>query len=425
MKELLFVIFLVGSVHSFCQSGIKGKVLSEKGQPLQNASVFLPNSTTGVYTNEKGEFILVNLPSGSITIAVTYVGYEAANVTVPASARDREYVVTLKPQNNQLQGVVIQSPDGGGWKKWGRLFTDAFIGTSSYAGNCIIQNKENVRFAYSAGTNQLRAFCNEPLIIENKDLGYKITVTVVDFYYDLSTKVVDYQTYALFTEIQGSDIDRTIWKKNRVKVYALSILHFMRSLYENRLASEGYQVRLVERKANTEKYRVQRLYENVYSRIRDSLSTNKSKEQDLNKLVENSFPKDSLRYYRGVLTQEDRTEKIHKKTSGFDDIAKQKDSVTVILDCKDYMQVTYTRIKEPDEYLAYKNGSRTDNDIITETVNTPSAIKIHPMTELNLPQGIPVEINENGYYTNTDLFMNGFWGWWEKMATKLPYDYKP
>ena len=84
------------------------------------------------------------------------------------------------------------------------------------------------------------------------------------------------------------------------------------------------------------------------------------------------------------------------------------------------MQITYIKVKEPVEYAAYKNKQYPD-------VNTPESAmqRVYPNTELTLTQGIPVEINESGYFNNIDLFMYGFWGWWERIATKLPYEYEP
>lgn len=425
MKYLNLFSFAFILAPAFSQSSISGKVVSENKQPLANASVFLPNSTTGVYTNDKGEFTLTHLPPGNINFAVSYIGYETITVPIPPISRNKEYLVVMHPLNNVLQAVIISTYDKGGWKKWGDVFTTAFIGSSSYAHNCIITNEDDIRFVYSDATKQLRAFSDKPLRIENKDLGFEISVSLVDFLYDTLTGVVDYQTYSFFKEMQGTDNEIIIWKKNRLKVYALSLLRFMRSLYSQNFKNEGYQIRLIERKNNIEKQRIQKLYKQTFDRITDSLNRNKSKLNDVNSLIERSLQRDSLKYYQKILSQNDGTEKIHKPVLNIDDIARQKDSSTVILDCKDYMQVMYTRSKEPEEYFTYRN-IKVQPDNLTDGVNTNQNVsRSNPVTELNLRQGIPVEIHENGYFTNVDLFIDGFWGWWEKMATKLPYEYEP
>ena len=48
------------------------------------------------------------------------------------------------------------------------------------------------------------------------------------------------------------------------------------------------------------------------------------------------------------------------------------------------------------------------------------------MSELLLINGRPVEVLANGSYFNPeDLLSSGWWGWWEKMGTMLPFDYQP
>ena len=237
MKPLLPFLFLLLSITAFCQLSISGKVISEKDVPLSKASVFIPNTKTGVFTNEKGEFILPGVAAGNLSFAVSYVGYQV--VTVRIDPATKTYLVKLQPLDNDLQTVIIRSYDRQGWKKWGDLFTRAFIGSSAYAGNCTIVNNKIIRFVYKEKTKQLLAFANEPLTIINKDLGYEMQVDLVNFTYELSNGFVDYQTYTLFKELDGNDAEKTTWEKNRLKVYALSLLHFMRSVYAKNIEGEG------------------------------------------------------------------------------------------------------------------------------------------------------------------------------------------
>lgn len=420
MKLLTFLFLLWFPFTAFCQDRISGKVVSEKGEALQGASVFISNTTVGVYTDAKGEFMLGKIPRGNTEIVVSYVGYEVASVTIPAAERSKRYIIKLQIQTSDLAAVIVGNYDKRGWKKWGNIFTDAFIGTSSYAKNCVITNKDVIKFSYNKKTNQLRAYAAEPLLIENKSLGYNISAAIVDFAYDISMKEVDYQVYSLFTEMQGNDDQVLEWKKNRADVYSLSLMHFMRALYARNLKNEGFQVRIIDRNPNPEKQRVQTVYKNISSKIRDSLGSIQMKENSVNNLIEKEFSRDSLLYYRSVLKQNDRTENLHLELAGFKDIASQTDSGTVLFHFNDYLQVTYIKIKEPQEYALYKNKLYPD-------INAPDAVtqRTYPNTELSLTHGIPIEVNENGYFNNIDLFMQGFWGWWEKMATKLPYGYEP
>lgn len=421
MKSLYIFFILCLPSLTFCQDKITGKVVSEKGEALPGASVFISNTTIGANTNAQGEFVLAKVPGGNAEIVVSYVGYEVASVVIPAAARNKRYVIKLQPRTADLTTVIVGNFDKRGWKKWGNTFSDAFIGTSAYTKGCDIKNKDVIRFNYNKKTNQLHAYAGEPLLVENKLLGYNLSVTMVNFVYDLPAKNVDYQVYSLFTEMQGTDDQQLEWKKNRADVYSLSLMHFMRALYANNCKNEGFQVRMIDRTPNQEKRRVQALYKSTFLKIKDSAGTGGMKEIAIYNLTENNFSKDSLLYYRSILKQNDRTENLHLELAGFKDIASQTDSGTVLFHFNDILQITYIKAKEPVEYASYKNKLYPD-------VHAPpgaAVLRVYPNTELTLTQSIPVEINENGYFNNIDLYVQGFWGWWEKMATKLPYEYEP
>ncbi len=420
MRLLSILVILCVPLVSLCQHAISGKVVSVNGEALQQASVFISNTSIGAYTNATGAFILNNVPEGNVTIVVSHVGYEVETVVIPAAAKAKRYIIQLQPKSTELTSVLVGKYDKRGWKKWGEAFSEAFIGTSVYAKNCIITNKDALYFVYDPKEKQLRAYAQEDLVIENKALGYRMAVTLVDFLYDLSSHVVDYQVYTLFSEMAGSDDDEMQWRKARAEVYSLSLMHFMRALHAQNLRNEGFQVRRIEIKPNAEKQRVQALYKKEFSTIRDSLNNTQLNDVAINKLIEKSFSKDSLLYYNNVLEEEDRTGNLHLELLEFKDIARPTDSNTVLFQFDDYLQITYTKAKEPQEYTAYKNKRFGGSHSVDE-----NSLRSYPGTELMLTQGIPVEVDEKGFFNNSNLFVTGFWGWWEKVATRLPYEYEP
>jgi hypothetical protein len=418
----IFLCYLFFSVKVFCQEKISGKVVSENKEVLVGASVFIPNTAIGTTTNSSGEFVLNNIPKGSFKLAISFVGYDVLTTNIPGTERSSNYVFKLTHKIEELESVVISKYDKGGWPKWGQTFTEAFVGTSSYAENCNIINKEVIRFLYLKELNELRAHADKPLIIENRSLGYRITVELVGFTYDLLTSRVDYQMYSFFESLPGTEEQMIAWKNNRKEAYAYSLMHFMRSVFSGELKNEGFEVRMIERKTNTEKIRVQGLYKKEFELVKDSLNKQEMREKSLHRLVERRFSKDSLKYYRRVLEQDDRTQKIHDKPLSFNQFASKSDS-TVQLDFENYLLVTYNRKREPAEYFAFRNISTEDHTL--PPIGATTDKKEFPYTVLYLTQGIPIEINENGYFNNIDLILDGFWGWWERLGTKLPYDYNP
>lgn len=66
---------------------LRGRVLTKAGSPVQSARVSLEGSTTVAITNERGEFALDGLPSGTQSVEVRKIGYAAADKAVELSAR--------------------------------------------------------------------------------------------------------------------------------------------------------------------------------------------------------------------------------------------------------------------------------------------------------------------------------------------------
>jgi outer membrane receptor protein involved in Fe transport len=81
MKRVLVItvlsILLLVPVAIFAQTGtIAGQVTIEKtGNPLANAAVYLGDSKTGTYAKKNGQFTLKNVPVGTHTVTVSFMGY--------------------------------------------------------------------------------------------------------------------------------------------------------------------------------------------------------------------------------------------------------------------------------------------------------------------------------------------------------------
>jgi hypothetical protein len=422
-KVFLIILFSLLPFTVLCQAKITGQVLSDKQKPLAGASVFIPNTTIGTLTNANGEFTLNDMPVGNTRIVISFIGYKTAAITVSPANAINPYIVNLAPYVRELEGVVVNNFDPDGWEHWGESFIVAFIGTSAYASECNITNKEVLNFTFNSATKTLNAYASAPLEIENRALGYRITANLVDFKYDVQTNDVDYLVYSFFDEMKGIDSEERKWKKNRSNVYKYSLMHFMRSLYAGTTTAEGYQIRRLVKRRNVERQRVQEIYARRFQQIKDSLTSTELKESAVHKLIEKSFSRDSLKYYRKILEQDEGIKKLHEKSLDDKLITSKTDSNLVKLHFQDHIVVTYMKSHEPEEYYKYKTAALESKDFEYRTTNLPGVS--WPVTELILQQGIPIEISSNGYFTNIDLFIDGFWGWWEKMATKLPYGYEP
>ena len=75
---LIAVLCLLFPVAAMAQNGkIAGKVTDrETGEPLIGANVMIDGSDRGAATNINGEFVILNVPIGKVTLVASYIGYQ-------------------------------------------------------------------------------------------------------------------------------------------------------------------------------------------------------------------------------------------------------------------------------------------------------------------------------------------------------------
>jgi hypothetical protein len=240
----LLIYFALISRPSFSQTAhtIKGQVMDgASGSPIADCSVFINNTSKGTVTDGTGKFELSDIPAGKYQLIVSSIGYET--YAQPFSGTQLPLVLTirLKQKATALSAVTVEPFDPNGWDNWGKTFTDNFIGTTEYANQCTIKNKEVIHFRYSSKKDLLTAFSDTPIIIENKALGYILKYQLEQFAVNFSAGTNMYQGYPLFSDMADpSKSWEALWKKNREKAYYGSVMHFIRSLYINQLQGPTY-----------------------------------------------------------------------------------------------------------------------------------------------------------------------------------------
>ncbi|MBS1948354.1 MAG: carboxypeptidase-like regulatory domain-containing protein [Bacteroidetes bacterium] len=252
MKRLTTVIVaLLISFTVFPQENtftVTGKVIDAKTkQPMQNASVFCQNTTVGTITNADGKFFL-RLKNGGYDLIASYTSYETQSMRISnGGPLNDSLIIEMSEKDKNMSEVVVAAgfEVADGWDKYGKFFIDNFIGTTPNASACTLDNKEALHFYYYKKRGKLKVKAKDALSITNNALGYRIRYQLDSFVYDYKTKVSIYTGYPLFEELQGSDAQKELWKKNRFISYIGSRLHFMRSYYDSTLNDEGFKMELL------------------------------------------------------------------------------------------------------------------------------------------------------------------------------------
>jgi hypothetical protein len=390
MKRIyLFLLFLFPFIGN-AQTVLKGQVLdAEKSTPIPGASVFLNNTSVGTVTNSQGQFELL-IPAGRFDLIISSIGYETVNQPIGTAGQSAPQTIKLQPKAKELETVIIAPFEKEGWEKWGAFFIENFIGTSALARDCKLLNPSAVKFRHNKKTGELTAHAFEPLIIQNKALGYILHYDLETFSFNFETHYFLFQGYPYFEPMRGGPARQRRWNSKRNSAYDGSLLHFMRSVYRNKIGEQGFEVRALQKIPNGEKARVQLLYQ---TRSQQQLYANK----------------DSAAYYEKILAQPAEFSIIGKNLLPGDSIAYAMDSVTAGLEFENYLLVIYKNKTAPPEYRQH-------------VLNAGSAMA----SQITLLNKRPVAIQANGsFFEPADLLSMGYWGWSEKIATMLPFDFVP
>lgn len=234
---------------------VKGKVVDKNSKaPLQGASVFAQNTTFGVATDAEGNFT-IKLPNGGYSLVVTYTGYETESLRISNNnAQNDNVTLEMAPQEKSLEevSVAISNEVKNGWEKYGVFFTHNFIGQTKFANQTLIKNPEVLHFYFSKKRNRLKVMATEPVRVENFALGYVLKFAIDSFTYEYNTSTNLFVGYPLFEEIQGTPEQKEMWAKNRAIAYKGSMLQFMRSLYNQKLTDNGFELQYIVKNKDEE-----------------------------------------------------------------------------------------------------------------------------------------------------------------------------
>ncbi|MEW6509172.1 MAG: TonB-dependent receptor [Bacteroidota bacterium] len=108
--KLLFILILLSSISLYAQGRgiIKGKIIDEDNLSLAGANIFITAAGIGTASNQDGEFILVNVPEGSHTLSVSYLGYQTQTIEIQVqSNKITRLDVVMKAGSVHSQEVVV------------------------------------------------------------------------------------------------------------------------------------------------------------------------------------------------------------------------------------------------------------------------------------------------------------------------------
>lgn len=211
---------------------------AETGVPLTGAHVFIASSMIGTTTDVDGQYSLTQVPMGAHRLVVSMLGFEDQFLDIMIRTEaPLTFDFPLTPAVLEVGEITVEAQRDRNWKRRLERFTREFIGETPNATQTTILNPEVLDFEDERGT--LKAVAAEPLIIENRALGYRIQYFLRDF--ESTPGRVRYDGEGLYAELAAASEEETSrWEANRQASFMGSFRHFMLALIAGRTEAQGF-----------------------------------------------------------------------------------------------------------------------------------------------------------------------------------------
>jgi hypothetical protein len=113
-KVIIITFFLISSIfaQNYPTGNLEGLVADASNKnPLIGVNVFILNNNSGTSTNNKGNYVIKDLPAGTYTIQFTYIGYEKVTKTdvIIRSKRTAYLNIEMFSSSVELNDIVVES----------------------------------------------------------------------------------------------------------------------------------------------------------------------------------------------------------------------------------------------------------------------------------------------------------------------------
>lgn len=260
-------LLLICSSRGASQSLIRGYLIdSVDRSPIEFATVYFNGTSTGTVSDERGYFELKasRFPQ---SLVLSHLSYQSELEYFESAPRDT-LRIALRARALNLSSVQVVDKD----KRQRNVqeFIANFIGLDTFGRSSSLQNPEVLQFERTYEERPLRTGlrivdgletkrtvrrakdffveARAPLIVKQDQLGYKIRVDLVTFQLNYGSGLGQgasnfWQGYYFFEPYQNVGKGKQKrFLKNRMRAYYESPQHFLKAVFDQNLAVQGYQV---------------------------------------------------------------------------------------------------------------------------------------------------------------------------------------
>ncbi len=257
---------------------LKGQIYDDSTNvPVPYATIYVDGTTNGTISNSTGQFVLSGIRNSSV-IVISHISYEPKTIVMK---KDTPVEITIRLHERDFEISAVNVADENLREKNLKIFKTMFIGRDSWGKSTQLLNdsvlifnchydypkimvNEEVKKDIDAGTvnnieewdedstyvilkvlTSFEVIAKAPLNIDMPLLGYKLQVDLFDFNISVEQEhaQVKFLGYYYFQPYKTkSKIKIKRMERNRRLAYFNSSKHFLTTLYENKLARNGYKV---------------------------------------------------------------------------------------------------------------------------------------------------------------------------------------
>lgn len=212
------------------------------GEPVARATIRVGRTYQHAISDSTGAFTLPNVPLGRHDVMVMAPAYGTSihALIVSQDGVVNDAVFRLSPVSST--NVAPASDEG----EAPRVFERLYLGSARFP-ECTLTNPDGVRFTTQTRDDAalIRVASREPLVVENRWLGYRVHVALQDMVMIRRPKgfMVQHDNVAAFEDLKPRDEEeRRRWQKNRREAYWGSLRHFLSALAVGRAGKEEFRV---------------------------------------------------------------------------------------------------------------------------------------------------------------------------------------
>ncbi|WP_234405876.1 TonB-dependent receptor [Leeuwenhoekiella sp. MAR_2009_132] len=112
MKHLVLMLWLLACTTTWAQNSFEATIQeSENNEPLYGVSVFIKTLNNGAVTNMQGLVHLKNIPDGTHTIEISYVGFKTLRITrnFPLDNQYLNETILLQESHEEMDEIILTS----------------------------------------------------------------------------------------------------------------------------------------------------------------------------------------------------------------------------------------------------------------------------------------------------------------------------